>query len=262
MQSFALLRLERDGAVATVTLARPELHNAFNPAMIDELTACFSALAQDPDVRVVVLAGDGRSFCAGADIQWMRESLAYTREENLADADRLATMYETIDALPKPLIGRVNGAAIGGGAGLVACCNVAICVEQATFGFAEVKLGLVPAVITRFVVPKIGASHARALFLSGARFGAGRAAAIGLVHEVVPADGLDAAVSAAVAEMLSSGPEAIARAKALIAALDLLPEAERRAYTVAAIAEARLGEEGQAGLSAFLEKRRPPWSGQ
>ena len=260
MQTFSSLELDRQGVVATVTLARPEVHNAFNPTMIDELTTCFRALAEDPAVRVVVLTGAGRSFCAGADIHWMRESLAFSYEENVADAGRLASMYETVDGLPKPLIACVNGAAIGGGAGLVACCDVAIAVEQATFGFREVKLGILPAVIGRFVVPKIGASHARALFVSGARFDAARAAVIGLVHQVVPPPDLDAAVGAAVDEMLSSGPEAVARAKALIEALQALPVEERRGYTIAAIAAARMGAEGQAGFGAFLQKARPPWS--
>jgi methylglutaconyl-CoA hydratase len=260
MAAFSLLRLDIDGAVATVTLNRPDVHNAFNPAMIGELTACFTMLAAEHGIRVVVLAAAGRSFCAGADLQWMRESLHWSYEENLADADRLAGMYEMLDRLPKPVIGRVNGAAIGGGAGLVACCDLVVAAEQATFGFTEVKLGLVPAVIGRFVVPKIGPSHARALFLAGARFGAPHAAAIGLVHQVVPTAELDQAVGAAVSEMLSSAPEAVARAKALVAAMDALPEEDRRAYTVAAIAKARTSAEGQAGLTAFLEKGRPPWS--
>jgi methylglutaconyl-CoA hydratase len=259
-ESFEFLQVEIEKAVATVTLNRPELHNAFNQVMIAELTACFTALASDPGVRVVVLTGAGRSFCAGADLQWMRESLHWSYDENMADAQRLAEMYAAIDRLPKPLIGRVNGAAIGGGAGLVACCDCAIAVEGAIFGFSEVKLGLVPAVIGRFVVPKIGAGQARALFVSGGRFKAERALGIGLIHQVVPADQLDAVVVAAVDEMLSSGPEAVARAKKLIAALQTLPDEEQMPYTVRAIAEARTSEEGQAGLAAFLDKQRPPWN--
>ncbi len=260
MDAFSLLKVEIVGGIASVTLDRPDLHNAFNPLMVGELTACFTALADDPGVRVAVLTGAGRSFCAGADLQWMRESLGWSYDENLADADRLAAMYEAVNDLPKPLIGRINGAAIGGGAGLVACCDLVIATDQATFGFTEVKLGLVPAVIARFVVPRIGPGHARALFLTGARFGAGRAAAVGLVHQIVAAAELDSTVAAAAAEMISSGPRALARAKALVAAMQFLPEAERRAYTVAAIADARTGDEGQAGIAAFLEKRRPPWS--
>jgi len=257
-----MLELARAGPVATVRLNRPDLHNAFNPTMIAELTACFQGLAVDPLARVVVLTGAGRSFCAGADIQWMRESLDFSSAENLTDAERLAAMYDAVDGLPKPLIGRINGAAIGGGAGLVACCDLAIATERARFGFTEVKLGILPAVIGRFVAPKIGAGHARALFVSGTRFDAARAAALGLVHEVVAEDALDEAVARAVAEMLTSAPGAAASAKALVKALATLPPAERRAYTVAAIAEARMGAEARAGLRAFLDKSAPPWSAE
>ena len=260
MDTFTLLQVHRDGPVVTVTLARPELHNAFNARLIGELTTCFTALADDQEVRVVVLTGAGRSFCAGADVEWMRASLAHGHAENVADADRLAAMFETIAALPKPLIGRVNGAALGGGAGLVACCDLAVAADHAQFGFTEVKLGIIPAVISRFVIPRIGPGHARALFLSGARFDATRAAQIGMVHQVVPAAELDEAIAAAVREMLTSGPAAVAEVKALLAALGSLPAGEHRAYTVEAIARVRSGTEGQAGLRAFLEKRRPPWS--
>jgi len=259
MQAFSLLDVTRHAAVVTVTLARPEIHNAFNPAMIAELSACFEALAVDPEVRVVVLTGAGRSFCAGADLQWMRESLGWSYEKNEADAEQLSSMYETINSLPKPLIGRINGAALGGGAGLVACCDVAIAAEEATFGFTEVRVGLVPAVISRFVVPKIGASHARALFVSGARVDARRALAAGLIHDVAPRTELDAAVERAAREMIDGGPEAQARVKVLLDTLPALLPNEQRAFTVAAIAAARTGAEGQAGLTAFLEKRRPPW---
>jgi methylglutaconyl-CoA hydratase len=260
MPPYSLLQLDRDGPVATVTLNRPEVHNAFNPAMIAELQNCFTALAADSTVRVVVLAGSGRSFCAGGDLQWMRQSLAWSADENRADAERLAEMYETIDRLPKPLIGRINGAAIGGGAGLVACCDLAVAAEHATFGFSEVKLGLLPAVIARFVVAKIGVSHARALFVAGTRFNAIRAAEIGLVHQVVAPESLDAAIALAVDEMMTCGPEAVARIKVLLGALQSMPQDEFRAYAVDEIAEARTSAEGQAGLTAFLEKRKAPWS--
>lgn len=260
MKTFSLLQLTRHDSIATVTLSRPELHNAFNPTMIRELTACFEALADDEQVRVVVLTGAARSFCVGADLQWMRESLAWGYDENAADAERLSLMYETINSLPKPLIGCINGAALGGGAGLVACCDVAIAAEEATFGFTEVKVGLVPAVISRFVVPKIGTSHARALFVSGARFDAARARAIGLVHDVVPTAELDEAVTRAAREMLAGGPEAQARVKALVDMLPGLPPQEQRPLTIAMIAAARSSTEGQAGIEAFLAKQRPPWS--
>ena len=260
MPDFTLIEVEHAGAVATVRLQRAEVHNAFNARMIGELMTCFEMLADDTTVRAVILTGTGRSFCAGADIQWMQASLDFTYDENIADADRLAAMYEAINTLPKPLIGRINGAAIGGGAGLVACCDVAIAVEHAVFGFGEVRLGILPAVIARYVVPTIGPSHARALFVTGARFSAARAAEIGLVHQVVAVDTLDTAVTEVVADVLRSGPAATGRAKALVEAMITLPPEERRAYSVRAIAEARMSPEGQAGLQAFLRKAPPPWS--
>ena len=260
MQPFSLIEVDQTGAVATVRLARPELHNAFNAAMIAELTACFTALADDRAARAVVLTGAGRSFCAGADVQWMQSSLDFSYDENVADAECLAAMYASIDGLPKPLIGRINGAAIGGGAGLVACCDVAVAADHAMFGFSEVRLGIVPAVIAQYVVPKIGPSHARALFLTGARFDAGRAAAIGLIHQVVAADALDQAVEQVVADVLAGGPLAAGRAKALVSAMNILPPEQRRSYAVQAIAAARSGPEGQTGLRAFLDKTPPPWS--
>jgi methylglutaconyl-CoA hydratase len=206
-----------------------------------------------------VITGAGASFCAGGDVNWMRSSLDLSRDENIDDAKRLATMFDAINSLPKPVIGRINGAAIGGGAGLVACCDIAIAADGAKFGFSEVKLGIIPAVIARYVVPKIGASHARALFVSGRRFGAAYAQQIGLVHEVVPIDQLDTAVERAVSEVLTSGPEAIGRAKQLIEAAISLPRDEWECYTVEAIADARTSDEGQEGLRAFLEKRKPGW---
>jgi methylglutaconyl-CoA hydratase len=253
------LSLTHNGPVATVTLSRPEIHNAFDPVMIAELHGCFEQLAADDSVRVVVITGAGASFCAGADLSWMRATLEYTRPDNIADAARMAAMYETINTLPKPLIGRINGPAVGGGVGLVACCDIAIAVEGAKFGFSEVKLGIVPAVIARYVVPKIGGSHARALFVSGRRFDAAHAQRIGLIHEVVPAEQLDAAVQKSIAELLTSGPEAIGRAKQLVHDVLTLPRDEMLRATVEAIANARISAEGQEGLRAFLEKRKPRW---
>src|SRR3712207_3621961 len=176
------ISLARTGTVTTVTLYRPELHNAFNPEMIDELHACFEQLAADRRVRAVVLTGAGQSFCAGGDLGWMHASLGLTHEQNIADAERLAAMFEALDTLPLPVIGCVNGSAFGGGVGLVACCDIVIAAEGARFGFSEVKLGIIPGVIARYVVPQIGASHARALFVSGQRFHPPDAPRIGFVH--------------------------------------------------------------------------------
>jgi methylglutaconyl-CoA hydratase len=256
---YTSIDLHQDGPTATITLARPDLHNAFDAAMIGELRDCFTALASDETARVVVLTGAGASFCAGADLHWMRDSLDWTHEQNLADADALAAMFEAAWALPKPLIGRINGAALGGGAGLVACCDLAVAADTARFGFSEVKLGLLPAVIAQYVVPKIGVSQARALFVSGERFSAERAFEIGLVHAVTGADGLDATVQSLAARLLSSGPAAAGAAKRLVDAVWALERGAARRYVVEAIAEARAGAEGQEGVRAFLEKRKPFW---
>jgi methylglutaconyl-CoA hydratase len=257
---YASIEISRAGPIATVTLARPELHNAFDAAMIGELHDCFTALASDDSARVVVLTGAGASFCAGADLRWMRESLDWTREQNTDDAAALAAMFEAAWSLPKPLIGRINGAALGGGAGLVACCDLAVAVETARFGFSEVKLGLIPAVIAQYVVPKIGISHSRALFVSGERFSAERAFEIGLVHAITGADGLDATVQSLAARLLSSGPAAAGAAKRLVDAVWGLERDAARRYVVDAIAEARTGPEGQEGVRAFLEKSKPSWA--
>jgi len=257
---FHYLHLDTEGAVARVTLRRPEVHNAFNPDLINDLDACFRALSTDAALRVIVLTGDGPSFCAGADLSWMRASLDFTREENIADALRLATMYETINTCPQTLIGRINGAAMGGGAGLVAVCDLAIAVEGARFAFSEAKLGIAPAVISPFVVRKIGETHARALFTTAERFDARHALAIGLVHRVVPADELDAAVDAAVRQVLSSGPQAARACKELARIVGALSAEEAREWTAQTIAQLRVSSEGQEGIRAFLEKRRPAWS--
>ena len=259
-RGFQHLSVTRRGPVATVTPDRPDVHNAFNPALIDELTRAFGALGADPGVRAIVLTGAGASFSAGADLAWMRQSLELTPEENVADAERLAAMFEAIDRCPRAVIARVNGAAFGGGAGLVAACDVAVAAEGARFAFTEVRLGIAPAVIAPFVLRRIGAAQARSLFVTGARFDAARAREIGLVHEVVPPDRLDAAVDEQLALVLSSGPEATAAVKRLLADLPGLDPAEARRYTAEMIARLRAGPEGQEGIRAFLEKRRASWA--
>lgn len=253
------VQLTRSGPVVTVTLNRPDIHNAFSAEMIAELYATFGQLAEDSAVRAVVLTGAGQSFCAGADLNWMRASLDLSREANIADAERLAAMYDSINTLPKPVIGRINGAAVGGGVGLVACCDIAVAVDGAKFGFSEVKLGIVPAVIARYVMPKIGAGHARALFVSGRRFDAAHAQRIGLIHDVVPVNKLDTIVKQVLDDVLTSGPEAIGRAKRIVQAVATLPDDEARRLLIEQIANARTSEEGQEGLRAFLEKRKPGW---
>ena len=248
-----------DGVVTTVTLARPDSHNALNVGLIEELTSCFEDISDDDGVRAVVLAGEGRSFCAGADIGYMRETANFTYEDNLDDARRLATMYWTIDTCPKPLVARVHGAALGGGSGLVAVADVVVADEEARFAFTEVRLGIAPASIAPFVVRKIGASHARSLFVTGERFRVEKAREIGLVHNVAPRDDLDAAVEEKVGELLQGGPVAQATVKALLRRLETTEPMEAPGLTSRVISELRTGEEGQEGLAAFLEKREPGW---
>jgi len=256
-----LVLIERNGPLATVILNRPEVHNAFNAQLIAELHTACTALRSETGLRAVVLRGAGASFCAGADLHWMRESLDYTHAENLADAARLDAMFEALNELPVAVIGRVHGAALGGGVGLAACCDVVVAAEEASFGFTEARLGLLPAVIARYVMPKIGPGHARALFVTARRFSARQALALGLAHEVTPAAELDAAVERVIEAVLACGPRAVAASKALVSAVATLPPAEAREYVIGAIAAARTGAEGQEGLRAFLEKRRPAWVG-
>ena len=257
--SFRLLTRTYANQVANVILARPDSHNALNAALIEELTRCFEEISDDERVRVVVLTGEGLSFCAGADVGYMRETAAFSYEENLEDARRLAMMFWTIDECPKPVVAKVHGAAMGGGAGLVAVTDVAVVDAEARFAFSEVRLGIAPATIAPFVVRKIGVSHARSLFLTGERFGAERAREIGLAHYVVSGEELDAAAEEKVGELLSGGPVAQATVKALLRRLETTEPMEAPGLTARVISELRTGEEGQEGLAAFLEKREPRW---
>jgi methylglutaconyl-CoA hydratase len=255
------LSVERRGRAAWVWLDRPETHNAFDAALIEQLDATFRELGRDEGVRCVVLAGRGRSFSAGADVEWMRGALELGHGGNVADARRLADMLNAIDSCPRPVVARVQGAALGGGCGLVACCDVALAAERAVFGFTETRLGLVPATIGPFAIAKIGVSQARALFLAGSRFDAQRALRIGLVHEVVPDEAaLDQAVERVVGELCTAGPTAVAHAKRLLLRTAGHDPAARRDETAEAIAERRASEEGQEGLRAFLERRTPSWA--
>jgi methylglutaconyl-CoA hydratase len=258
--NYKFLNVRRDGPVEHLALNRPDVRNAFNAGMIAELTAWADGFARQSDARVAVLSGAGKVFCAGADAAWMAETVKYSEAENLRDAGTASAMFRALDELPVPLIGRIHGAAIGGGAGLAAVCDIAIADDDAVFGFTEVKLGIIPAVISPFVLPKIGRSAARELFLSGARFPAARAYKIGLVHAVVPAADLDDTVTRYVAEIASAGPEAIAAAKALIRDVWGRTPAEAASTTAAALAGRRVSAEGQEGLRAFLEKRKPRWT--
>ena len=245
------LRIERDGDLLRVTLARPETRNAFDADLIAELAKAFVDVGK---ARAVVLAGDGPSFCAGADVEWMRASIALDYDTNVADANALRGMLEAIDRCPAPVVARVQGHALGGGAGLVACADIVIADEKTVFGFTEVKLGIIPAVVSPFALARIGPSAARRYFLTGERFDAATALRIGLVHEVT-AD-LDAAVEHVLAELQSAGPRATRHAKRLVLDRPDGPETARR------IAERRTSDEGQEGLRAFLERRSPTWANE
>ena len=256
------LRIEvAEGGVGRLVLDRPELHNAFDDALIASLTEALLRLEADPGVRVVVLAGEGRSFSAGADLNWMKRMALYSEEENRRDAEALARLMRTLDQLAKPTIASVHGAAIAGGCGLVACCDVAIASERARFSISEVRLGLIPAVIGPYVVGAIGQRAARRYVLTAEAFDAHEALRLGLVHAVVPADALAAEVDALCARIAANGPAAVASAKRLLrdvarAPLDdaLVAETARR------IAAIRVSAEGREGIASFLEKRKPGWT--
>jgi methylglutaconyl-CoA hydratase len=247
------------GGIARVTLNRPDVRNAFNAEVIRDLHDIFMRITAADDVRAVVLAGEGKTFCGGADINWMRASLELSFENNVADAERMSDMYRAIDRCSKPVIARIHGAALGGGAGLAAVADIAIASDETIFGFTEVKLGIIPAVISPFVLAKIGVSHARALFLTGERFDAIRARSIGLVHEVVSGN-LDAAIDRVIGELQSAGPHAVGAAKQLIFQVDAATYEATRGLTANAIAKQRVTPEGQEGLRAFLERRPPAFA--
>ena len=259
---YEFLLIKREGAVEYVTLNRPDVRNAFNERVIAELAewAARTSLHPASAPRVVVLAGAGKMFCAGADITWMSKTIQYSEDENLRDALTMSRMFAALNDLPMPLIGRVHGAALGGGAGLAAVCDIVVADEQALFGFTEVKLGILPAVISPFALAKIGRSAARELFLTGARFSAARAKEIGLVHAVAPPQELDSKVAEYVREILAAGPEAVAAAKGLIREVWERSIHDAMPLTASAIAARRVSAEGQEGLKAFLEKRKASWS--
>jgi len=257
---FNHLLVHRDGPVEYVTLNRPDVRNAFNETLIGELTTWAASVRGDSAVRAVVLSGAGKSFCAGADISWMAKTVEFSEDENMRDAAAASHMFGTLNTLPVPLIGRVHGAALGGGVGLAAVCDIVVAEETAIFGFTEVKLGILPAVIAPFVLEKIGRSTARELFLTGTRFSARLAREIGLVHEIVSPADLEMTVQKYVDECLTGGREAIAAAKALIAQVWNQPFEVAVPMTAAALAQRRVSAEGQEGLRAFLEKRKPSWN--
>ena len=257
---YSTLDVAIRSAVAVVTLNRPEVHNAFDETLIAEFTTALRALGADAAVRVVVIAGAGPSFCAGADLNWMKKMAGYSRAQNLADAKALATLLATLNELPKPTVARVHGAAFGGGAGLVACCDIAIGTQDAVFAFSEARLGLIPATIGPYVVEAIGARAARRLFLTAERFTAAEAFRLGLLHDLAVPDEIDTRVGELAGNLLKAGPHAQAECKALLRAVAHRPiDAAVIAGTVQRIAAVRASAEGKEGVAAFLGKRRAGW---
>jgi len=250
---------ERD--VARVYLNRPDVHNAMDEKLMKELTTCFRGLGTDKTARIIVLTGKGKSFCAGADLNWMKNMVNYSMDENVEDSKLLLDLYETIYTCPKPVIGRVNGHAFGGGIGLFAVCDIVIAVNGCKFAFSEVKLGIIPAVISTYVVRRIGLSNMRRLFVTGERFDSVYAKEIGLVDFVVSNGEFDSLVEKYVEILRSSGPIAVEEVKKLVDKYEELDVEKYKEYTVKKIAELRVSEEGQDGINAFLDKKKPSWSG-
>ncbi|OGF67044.1 MAG: enoyl-CoA hydratase [Candidatus Fischerbacteria bacterium RBG_13_37_8] len=246
--------------IALINLNRPDIHNAFNDIMLEELLSVYQEIAANNDVRIAVLTGNGQSFCAGADVNWMKRVKDYSYDENLRESLTLAELLHVMYTLPQPTIARVNGAAIGGGAGLVAVCDIAIASEKAKFSLTEVKIGLVPACISPYVIKRVGERGCRELFLTGERIDGHRAKEYGLVNQVTTEEKLDEAVDNRIKLLLSSGPNAIAICKDLLQKVPKMNPDEYKQYTAEVIAKLRISKEGQEGMSAFLEKRKPKWS--
>jgi methylglutaconyl-CoA hydratase len=259
--AHSTLEVTIGAGVARVALNRPDLHNAFDETLIAELTHAVRTIDADPGIRVLVLEGRGKSFCAGADLNWMKKMAAYSHAENFADATALTTMLSALNNMSKPTLARVHGAAYGGGVGLVACCDIAIGTPQATFALSETRLGLIPAAISPYVVEAIGARAARRYFLSAERFDAEVATSLGLLHEVVPEPDLDATIERVVAALLDAGPQAQSEAKLLIRAVAHRPiDQGVIGDTAKRIARVRATSEGREGVAAFLAKRKPAWA--
>ncbi len=255
------LKLSNQNGVLTVELNRPDVRNAFNEVLIGELLETFEKVGSDKSVRVIVLRGSGKLFCAGGDLNWMKKSKELTGEANYNDTRRLTKMFDTMNSCPKPIVGLIHGAAIGGGVGLVSVCDYVIASAETTFSLSEVRLGIIPACIGPFVLAKIGESHARSLFISAERFTAQRALEVGLVHELVEShEALDVAYSRITKNMLECGPNAQAAVKKLISGMkQKKTHAEALEFVACMLADLRVTPEGQEGLSAFLEKRKPNW---
>ena len=257
--NYETLVITKKDDVTTIALNRPEVHNAMDETLMHELTHCFSRLSTDDSVRVIILTGNGKSFCAGADLTWMKQMVNYSQEENKKDSRLLLDMYEAIHSCPKPVIGRVNGAAFGGGIGVLAVCDITITIPEVIFAFSEVKLGIIPAVISTFVAPRMTPATMRRLFITGERFDAATAQRIGLIDIITSPEKLDETINSCIEQVRSSGPNAIKEIKHLIYQLQKMDIKDYKELTVEKISELRISPEGQEGIKGFLEKRKPNW---
>lgn len=257
--NYTTIQYTKDGSIGRIDFNRPEIHNAFNSTVIDEMLDLFDQLEKDDSLRVVVLTGKGKSFCAGADLNWMRSVIDQSFEDNLVESNRLADLFYKIYTFKRPIVGKINGAAIGGGTGFVAVCDIAIAAESAKFSFSEVKIGVVPACIGPYVIKKMGEGKARELFITGERMLAKRAFEVGLINKYVADDELDSEVEILIKSILSSGPEAVAMAKKLVSEVPAMAPEQFKPYTAEMIAKLRVSDEGQEGMDAFLNKRKPKW---
>jgi methylglutaconyl-CoA hydratase len=259
-KDYKTILLEPKDKTVRISFNRPEVHNAFNATMIAELDDAFTRIKDDEKIRVVVMTGIGKSFCAGADINWMREIIRYSFQQNLEESLHLAELLHKVYSLPKPTLAMVNGTAIGGGTGFVSASDIAIASDQAKFSLSEVKIGLVPAAISPYVIRRIGESKAREYFLTGKRISARKACEIGLINEAVSAEQLEGKIEEIVSLILTSGPEALASCKRLIREIPHMSFEEAKEFTAKMIADLRVSKEGQEGMAAFLEKRKPNWT--
>lgn len=257
---YETIKLDRNKDIATVILNRPEIHNAMNEKMMQELTSCFRNLSNDDKIRVIILTGNGKSFCAGADLNWMKRMVNYSIEENIEDSNLLLELYESLYSCSKPIIAKVNGHAFGGGIGLFAVCDIVIATPNCKFAFSEVKLGIIPAVISTYIARRLKLSDMRRLFITGERFSSQYAEKIGLIDFIATEDNIDTLVDKYVSILKSSGPKAIKEVKNLVDSYETLYIGDYKGYTVRRISELRISEEGQEGINAFLEKKKPKWS--
>ena len=258
---YDTIELQREKNIVTVYLNRPEVHNAMNEKLMNDLTNCFKELSQDKDVRIIILTGKGKSFCAGADLNWMKSMAKYSKEENIKDSRLLLNLYEAIYNCPKPVIGQINGHAFGGGIGLFAICDINIALPNCKFAFSEVKLGIIPAVISTYIVRRIGLSNMKRLFITGERFNSEYAKSIGLIDYVVSEEELDSVIKKYAEQLISSGPNAIKEVKKLVSDYEKMDINKYKEHMVKKISQLRVSEEGQEGINAFLQKRKPGWSG-